>query len=210
MRLAIVLMALLLAAAPASAQTVSVSGEGSLTTITAERLRGAGGPRGRVVRAQRPPAISRASRSGEGCRFTGVPAFNPIGANFRYGCLAGPNFRVTLGAGNDIVVKRNQGAHEPFDVEASLGAGSDTLMFAGPGVHGSDTLNGGSGRDGLNYTLCTCPDGVTAALRNGFEAIVGSPGPDTLTGLAEGATAEPAAARGRCRQRHDHNGQRRP
>ena len=73
---------------------------------------------------------------------------------------------------------------------ASLGGGSDTLMFAGPGVHGGDTVDGGSGRDGINYALCTCPDGVTAGLGNGFEAIVGSPGPDTLTGLPEGATAD--------------------
>ena len=127
---------------------------------------------------------------GEGCGFTGVPAFNPIGANFRYGCQAGPNFRLTLGSGNDIVLKRNQGAHEPFDVTASLGGGSDTLMYAGPGVHGRDTVDGGSGRDGISYALCTCPDGVTAGLGNGFEALIGSPGPDSLTGLPEGATAD--------------------
>ena len=73
---------------------------------------------------------------------------------------------------------------------ASLGGGLGHADVRGAGRPGSDTLDGGSGRDALNYTLCTCPDGVTAALGSGFEAIVGSPGPDTLTGLAEGATAD--------------------
>ncbi len=190
MRLAIVLTAFLWFAAPASAQTVSVSGEdGALTTITAE------GFGLRTVLEARSFALNvprdfEGLTLGPGCSFTGVPAFNPIGANFRYGCFAEPNFRVTLGSDNDIVLKRNQGAHEPFDVTASLGGGADTLMYAGPGVHGTDAIDGGSGRDGISYDLCTCPDGVTASLGSGFEVLVGSPGPDTLTALPEGATAD--------------------
>ena len=132
MRLAIVLTALLWAAAPASAQTISVSGEGTLTTITADGLEV------RTVLeaasfALNVPRDFEGLTLGEGCRFTGVPAFNPIGANFRYGCQAGPNFRLTLGSGNDIVLKRNQGAHEPFDVTASLGGGLGHADVRGPG-----------------------------------------------------------------------------
>lgn len=189
MRVALVLVALLFAAPAAQAQTISVSGEGTLTRITGDGLDA------RVIMeaasfALNVPKDFPGLTLGPGCSFTGVPAFNPIGANFRYGCSAGPNFLVTLGTGNDIVLKRNQGAHEPFDTSLSLGAGADTLMYAGPGLHGSDTIDGGSGRDAISYALCECPAGVTAALGNGFEAIVGSPGPDTLTGLPEGATAE--------------------
>ena len=162
MRLAIVLMALLWAAAPASAQTVSVSGEGALTTITADGLE---------VRAVleaasfalNVPRISRASRS---ARVAGSPAFPRSTRSARTSATAA--WRAELpasrwGRATTSCVKRNQGAHEPFDVTASLGGGSDTLMFAGPGVHGSDSIDGGSGRDGISYALCTCPDGVTAA-----------------------------------------------
>ena len=97
MRLAIVLIAVVLTtAAPASAQTISVSGAGSLTTITTSDLE---------VRAVleaasfalNVPQDFEGLTLGEGCRFTGVPAFNPIGANFRYGCLAGPNFQSRWG-----------------------------------------------------------------------------------------------------------------
>ena len=190
MRLAIALVALLLAAAPAGAQTISVTGsDGRITIATADfPLRAVleGSPALNVH-----PEFAGLSL-GEGCRFAGVPAFNPIGAPFRYSCTTGglPDFHVTSGPETDIVLKRNQGPNDSFAVTASLGAGDDTFMFAGPGLAGGNTVDGGSGRDALNYTLCTCPDGVTAALGSGFEAIVGSPGPDTLTGLPEGATAD--------------------
>ncbi len=190
MRLAIFLTAFLWVAAPAGAQTISVSGSGSRITIATADF-----PLRAVLEGS--PALNvhpefAGLSLGEGCRFTGVPAFNPIGAPFRYSCTTDglPDFHVTSGPETDVVLKRNQGPNDSFAVTASLGAGDDTFMFAGPGLAGGNTVDGGSGRDALSYTLCTCPDGVTAALRNGFEVIVGSPGPDTLTGLADGATAE--------------------
>jgi hypothetical protein len=189
MRLAIALALVLVAPATASAQTISVSGAGTLTAITT------GAFPTRAVLEARSFALNVAPDSeslvlGEGCQHTGVPAFNPIGAPFRYGCLAEPDFLVTLGAGDDIVVKNRVGLGDVFSVAASLGAGSDSFLYAGVDLTGTDTIDGGSGRDGLSFALCQCPSGVTASLGNGFEALVGSPGPDTLTGLPEGATAD--------------------
>jgi hypothetical protein len=188
-RLFIALVMVLFAAAPASAQTISVTGEGTVTTITTDAF-----PTRAVLEAAsfalNVPRDSQQLVLGPGCQFTGVPAFNPIGANFRYGCSAGPDFQITLGSGDDIVVKNRVGVQDVFSVAVSLGSGSDSLMYAGIGLTGTDTISGGSGRDGLSFALCQCPTGATASLGNGFEALVGSPGPDTLTGLPAGATAD--------------------
>ena len=99
MRLAIVLTALLWAAAPASAQTISVSGEDDRTTITADGFELRAVLEAGSFALNVHPELRRPQHSGEGCRFTGVPAFNPIGAFFRYGCQAVPNFRAHVGAG---------------------------------------------------------------------------------------------------------------
>jgi hypothetical protein len=200
MRLAIVVTAFLwAAAAPAGAQTISLTGaDGAISITTADFPL-------RAVLEQSPalnvnpdfPGLSL----GPGCQFSGVPAFNPIGAPFRYSCNAGvrPDFRVTSGPETDIVLKRNQGPDDRFTVTANLGAGNDTFLFAGPGLAGGNTVNAGDGRDAVTYSLCDCPAGVIAGLDNrggltGFEGLVGSPGPDTLTGLAAGAVLEPFSA----------------
>ena len=190
MRFVLALIALLWTAAPASAQTISVSGsDGRITIATADfPLRAVleGSPALNVH-----PEFAGLSL-GEGCRFAGVPAFNPIGAPFRYSCTTGglPDFHVTSGPETDIVLKRNQGPNDSFAVTASLGGGDDTFMFAGPGLAGGNTVDGGSGRDALNYTLCTCPDGVTAGSAADSRRSSARPGRNTLTGLPEGATAD--------------------
>ena len=108
------------------------------------------------------------------------------------------------GTDADIVLKRNQGPNDSFDVTASLGAGSDVFMFAGPGLAGRNTVDGGSGRDGLNFRLCTCPAGVIAGLDNrdgltGFEVLVGlaRAGHADRAGRGCGARAAPRRRRSR-------------